>query len=158
MESDHKELDRRFNRFKAGMKRAGIKITHQRIEIFREVANSCDHPDVATVFDGVRKRLPTISLDTVYRTLWLFIDLGFISSLSARGDRVRFDANDRPHHHFVCGSCGLTRDFYCEQVDRIALPKEVEAMGTVEVRQMEVRGICSSCRDKGDLTEGAMRE
>ncbi|MGB3975398.1 MAG: transcriptional repressor [bacterium] len=158
MKPDHIEQQKRLDRFKTGLKNAGVKCTHQRIEIFKELANSCEHPDVATVFNGVRQRLPTISLDTVYRTLSLFVDLGLVSSLSTHGDRMRFDANDRPHHHFVCGVCGLTRDFYCEQVDRIALPKEVEAMGTVEMRQMEVRGICSSCNASIKQTQSAKRE
>lgn len=158
MKPGHSEQQRRLNRFKVGLKNAGVKCTHQRIEIFKELANSCEHPDVATVFNGVRQRLPTISLDTVYRTLSLFVDLGLVSSLSAHGDRMRFDANNRPHHHFVCGVCGLTRDFYCEQVDRIALPKEVEAMGTVEMRHMEVRGICSLCNASTNQNQSAKRE
>jgi len=40
------------------------------MEIFREVAQAGDHPDAEKVFQGVRERMPTVSLDTVYRTLW----------------------------------------------------------------------------------------
>ena len=56
-------------RCKEVLKAAGVRVTHQRLEIFREVASSTAHPDAETVFRGVRDRLPTVSLDTVYRTL-----------------------------------------------------------------------------------------
>ena len=51
------------NHFKEGLRRSGVKLTHQRLEIFREVVKSSDHPDVETIYKGVRKRVPTVSLD-----------------------------------------------------------------------------------------------
>ena len=58
-----------------------MKLTHQRMEIFREVARTADHPDAQTVYERVRKRVPAVSLDTVYRNLWLLSDLGLLSTL-----------------------------------------------------------------------------
>ena len=55
---------------------AGVKLTHQRMEVFREVALSGDHPDAETIYRRVRARIPTVSLDTVYRALWLLAELG----------------------------------------------------------------------------------
>ena len=48
------ELARRLERFKVASREAGIKLTHQRLEIFREVASTGEHPDAETVFQGVR--------------------------------------------------------------------------------------------------------
>ena len=61
------------------------------MEIFRELAQTGDHPDVETVFKGVRERMPTVSLDTVYRTLWWLKELGLIKSTraSTRTDTLR---------------------------------------------------------------------
>jgi Fur family peroxide stress response transcriptional regulator len=142
------ELQKRMNHLKAGLRRSGVKLTHQRLEIFREVAKSGDHPDVETIFLGVRGRVPTVSLDTVYRTLWLLIDLGLLTTLGPPRERVRFDANMSSHHHFICRKCGMARDFLSHKFDRLKIPSAVKALGKVESTQIEVRGICYRCSKK----------
>jgi Fur family peroxide stress response transcriptional regulator len=142
---DPEELQQRLNRFKETLRRSGIKMTHQRMEVFREVARSGDHPDAETVFKGVRRRIPSVSLDTVYRTLWLLLDLGLITTLGPARDRVRFDGNASSHHHFVCTKCGMARDFCSEEFDQLRVPDTVKALGHVERTQVEFRGLCSRC-------------
>jgi len=145
MKPEPGEVQKRMRHLRDGLKRSGVKLTHQRLEIFREVAKSGDHPDAETIYTGVRKRVPTVSLDTVYRTLWLLFDLGLISTLGAPRERVRFDANIKPHHHFVCVNCGMTHDVYSEEFDQLRIPNSVKALGTVEKAQVEVRGVCLQC-------------
>ena len=147
MKIDKQEIERRMERFAQVCRKAGVKLTHQRLEIFREVARSSDHPDAETVHRGVRDRIPTLSLDTVYRTLWLLGDLGLITPLGPSRVRVRFDANLDRHHHFVCARCGLTRDFYSGELDDLKLPESVKSLGRVETTQVEVRGLCRRCMD-----------
>jgi Fur family peroxide stress response transcriptional regulator len=139
------EVFKRLNRFQDSLKRAGVRLTHQRLEVFRQVARTDRHPDAETVYKAVRKRVPAISLDTVYRTLWLLLDLGLITTLSQHRDRARFDANMSSHHHFVCTKCGRTKDFYSREFDRLRIPKAVRAMGRIERTYVEVRGLCSGC-------------
>lgn len=139
------ELERRLDRFKAAAKAAGVKLTHQRLEIFREVASSLEHPDAETVFRGVRKRMPTISLDTVYRTLWTLNDLGLITTLGPRRESVRFDANLDHHHHFVCVQCGRALDFQSAEFDALRVPKSVTEFGSIIATHVEVRGVCGKC-------------
>ena len=146
MEISPKELQERMSRLKEGLKRSGLKLTHQRLEIFREVAKSGIHPDAETIFNGVRERVPTISLDTVYRTLWLLLDLGLVTTLGTSRERVRFDPNLKPHHHFVCVRCGLIRDFYSPYLENIEYPEEAEAFGKPVSLHMEVKGVCAKCR------------
>jgi Fur family transcriptional regulator, peroxide stress response regulator len=139
------EVERRLDRFKAVSREAGVKLTHQRLEIFREIAASLEHPDAEAVFRGVQGRMPTVSLDTVYRTLWLLNDIGLVTTLGPRRESVRFDANLRRHHHFVCTRCGLTRDFESEELDELRIPESVGALGHAETTKVEVRGICLRC-------------
>lgn len=120
-------------------------MTHQRMEIFREVAQTGDHPDAETVFQGVRRRIPTVSLDTVYRTLWWLRDLGLVAMLGPPRERARFDANLSRHHHFVCTRCGLTRDFFSDELDSLELPAAVRSIGFAEKTQVEVKGLCLKC-------------
>jgi Fur family peroxide stress response transcriptional regulator len=139
------EVDRRVDRFKAECRAAGVKLTHQRLEVFREVAASLEHPDADTLFRRVRRRVPTVSLDTVYRTLWLLNDLGLIGTLGPRRESVRFDANLEHHHHYVCVQCGLARDFESAELNALRLPEAVSRLGSVCGTHVEVRGICERC-------------
>lgn len=127
------------------LRRAGVRLTPQRIEIYREVASRQDHPDVETIYTSVRRRMPGVSLDTVYRTLQLFVNLGLVGTLNLPRERAHYDANMRRHHHFVCTICGSARDFYSEAFDRIALPEEATDLGTVRTAHVELRGICPRC-------------
>ena len=142
---EREAIEARVRSFVEGFRRAGVKVTHQRLEVFRELAKRSDHPDAEKVFRGVRRRVPTVSLDTVYRTLWSLVDLELITILGSHPRRARFDANTSPHHHFVCRKCGMTRDFYSEPFDRLKIPEAVEAMGTVEGTHVEARGLCVRC-------------
>ena len=139
------EIQKRINHFKNELRRSDVKMTHQRLEIFKEVAKSVDHPDADTIFKGVRKRIPTVSLDTVYRTLWLLLDLGLLTTLGPPRNRMRFDANISPHHHFVCMKCGITHDFYSKEFDQLRMPDAVKNLGSTEIAQVEIKGICCRC-------------
>ena len=148
MQVDGTEVDRRVEHFKEAAKRAGVKLTHQRLEIFREVAASVDHPSAEAVLKALRPRMPTLSLDTVYRTLWLLNDLTLVSTLGPRREVVRFDANLSQHHHYVCARCGLTRDFESEELNSLCIPESVAEFGSIDSTRVEVRGMCSRCADE----------
>jgi Fur family peroxide stress response transcriptional regulator len=135
----------RLQRFVDAARAAGVKLTHQRLEIYAEVASSLEHPDARTVFHAVQAQMPTVSLDTVYRTLWMLDDLGLITTLGPRREGVRFDANLTPHHHYVCVRCGLARDFESAELDALRVPDGVKELGSVVATQVEVRGVCSRC-------------
>lgn len=143
-----REVGQRVERFETACREAGLKLTHQRIEIFREVAQSGEHPDADAVFRGVRRRLATVSLDTVYRTLWMLSELKLIKTLGPPHDRTRFDANLSQHHHFVCVRCGLTRDLYSGEFDALKIPSAAKSIGQVETTHVELRGICQACANK----------
>ena len=148
MAGPRQNIEQRMARFYEVCRKSGAKITHQRLEIFSEVAQTGDHPDAETVFKGVRERMPTVSLDTVYRTLWWLKDLGLIKTLGSQRARARFDANLSRHHHFICIQCGLTRDFYSDKFNKLKLPESIQKMGQVEMTQVEVNGICHQCAVK----------
>ena len=152
MQVDKTEVDRRVEIFKEAAKKAGVKLTHQRLEIFREVAGSLEHPSAEAVLKAIQPRMPTVSLDTVYRTLWLLNDLGLVSTLGPRRESVRFDANLEHHHHYVCIRCGLARDFESAALDAVGVPDAVKAFGHVVETHVEARGVCSRCAATGHKT------
>ena len=148
MRISNRELEDRLSRFKRVCRESGRKLTQQRLEIFREVARTGDHPDVESVYRRVRKQLPTVSLDTVYRTLWMLKDLGLVNTLESTHSRTRFDANLERHHHFVCTGCGMTVDFEDRGFDKLTIPDSVKSMGDMKELQVEVRGLCKECASK----------
>jgi len=143
-----KDLELRMARFKEACKKSGAKLTHQRMEIFRELAATAEHPDAETIYRQVRRRVPAISRDTVYRTLSALEERGIVRKAEILFSRGRYDANMEQHHHFVCTQCGLVRDFYSEALDGLPIPKPVRAMGSVESAHVQLRGICSACAEQ----------
>jgi Fur family peroxide stress response transcriptional regulator len=134
--------------FRQAAQQAGIKITPQRLEIFRQVVSSDTHPTADEIHRRIRKKLPTVTLDTVYRTLWLLADLGLLNTVGLRDDSIRFDANLNDHHHFRCERCGAILDFTSAELSGLALPPELEEYGSTRSVHIEVRGICAKCLSK----------
>ncbi len=156
MSLSKQDIARRLSHFHAVAKAAGIKLTHQRLEIFREIASSIEHPSAEILFNALKLRLPTLSLDTVYRSLWLLNDLGLIMTLGARRESLRFDANLEHHHHFVCTRCGRIRDFTSPQLTDLPIPDAVKELGHIDSTHVEVRGICTTC-SKDPVEDSAPR-
>ena len=141
-----KQAEKRVADFVEVCRRQGVKATHQRTEILRELAGTHEHPDAETIFGRVRQRIPAVSLDTVYRTLKLLEEKGVIGRVGSMRDRTRFDANTDRHHHFVCSECGLIGDFYSDGLDRFPVSREVAEMGRVDGVYVELRGRCRKCQ------------
>lgn len=123
----------------------GIKGTPQRLEIFLEIMGAADHPSAEEIYERVRLRLPTVSLDTVYRTLTTLERCGLISRMRSLSERTRFDPNTEVHHHLVCRVCDSVRDFYWPEFDEMDLPPEVKDWGRIEVRHVRLTGTCAEC-------------
>jgi Fe2+ or Zn2+ uptake regulation protein len=125
---------------------SGRKMTAQRQCIFRVLQGDVTHPSAETVYEAVRTEMATISLKTVYQTLYELAELGEIAALDLGTGMVRFDPNvDGAHHHLVCRSCGKVRDLFVE-FSGLSVPAG-EDQG-YEVRSAEVvfRGLCEECR------------
>jgi Fur family peroxide stress response transcriptional regulator len=142
------EVERRLSLFSKALRSSGLRLTHQRLQVALEIAGSDAHPDVETVYHGVRERIPTISLDTVYRTLAALVKLELVNRVNAMAGPTRYDPNAAPHHHFVCTRCGLIRDVSSEALDGVKAPEETSALGTVETVTVQLRGICKECNRK----------
>jgi len=145
---DEPVLGQRLAACQRALHEAGIRMTPQRLEVFREVAGRGDHPDAETVFREVRRRMPTVSLDTVHRTLQLLKDLGLVVPLGPRHESVRFDAHTEPHDHYVCLRCGMTRDIEGPRVDVRPSPEKVAYLGSVVGARVLVQGICRACAEE----------
>ncbi len=125
-----------------------LKLTKQRKIILEELQKVRSHPSANEVYALVRRRLPRISLATVYRNLELLAAAGLIQKLALAGSQKRFDGTVENHYHIRC--------LQCERVDDVALeplPLVEEALATLSGYQLvghrlEFFGICPRCQER----------
>lgn len=142
------KLAERMDAFRAKCRQAGLKITPQRMAVYKALVDSTEHPSAETVFRQVRKVFPNISLDTVNRTLLMLSEIGTAFTVAGSGGPKRFDANLQPHHHFKCSKCQRIIDFYHEPFDNIRVPESIKLMYTISNKTVYLEGLCDKCREK----------
>lgn len=130
--------------FAEALKADGLRMTHQRLEVIKELAAARHHPDADELFTAVRKRVPTISRDTVYRTLATLVSRGLVERIAAPG-AARFDPDASSHHHFVCTSCGRIIDLGTAALGEHAVPSGIDGVAEVTSVRLEVKGVCKDC-------------
>ncbi len=145
MRIDEGTYEKRMSFFHDVCRKRGLRVTAQRLEVFSALAHSGDHPSAETLHKRVHKKLPTTTLDTVYRTMEKLEEAGLVIRVSVVGSHMRFEANLDRHHHFVCRRCGRITDVYSPELDRIRLPEELQGNYRVERAQVELRGTCPEC-------------
>ena len=126
-------------------RKRGLKITHQRLEIFKELLNSNDHPTVEKIYSRLKSKLPTLSLDTIYRTLTTLEQHGLVSRVQTMESQARFEGKMEQHHHVVCKKCSSITDFYWKFFDRTPLPEEIEKWGYIQQKSITLHGLCHKC-------------
>ncbi|WP_226986775.1 Fur family transcriptional regulator [Chlorobaculum tepidum] len=114
------------NRFIERCRKAGLKVTPQRHAIYKLLMDCADHPSTDWVYRKITDTWPTISFDTVNRTLLPFSEIGVIDmaescSLSTR----RFDSQANNHHHLHGIRCGQITDFCDATLDDVPLPPPI---------------------------------
>jgi Fur family peroxide stress response transcriptional regulator len=128
------------------LREAGIRITPQRLAVFEELRESRDHLSAEALFQRVRRRQPSLSLATVYRTLEMLRDAGLIVEGRMGDDRNFYEANVDPHFHLVCLKCHLIRDLAPERAAE--LQREVVSQSGYAIRwsRLEFFGTCEECQ------------
>ena len=145
--SENVELEKRLASFEKDCRERGLRITEQRREIFRTVVASKEHPSAEMVYSAVRKQLPNVSLDTVYRTLASLEQMSFLIRLG-NSSKERFDGDLRPHAHFICQECGEVYDVFPTEAENLLLPELAQEWGEIKQVTLQFRGICTRCKRK----------
>lgn len=132
------------------------KCTPQRQAVYDFLKGNPGHPDVDEVWREARKKVPTVTRESVYRILNEFSEKGIIRRLD-RIDNARYDSRTEPHGHFLCEKCGIMTDFPWPEGP--VIPQELRRKSFVH---MEIRlvGICDRCmgREKGTSPEEGKQE
>ncbi len=136
----------------AKLRTSGLKITHQRLAVVRELAEDVSHPTAQELFDRLKKSLPTMSFATVYNTLDVLATAGLARRLTLHPGPMRFDPTVVEHDHFVCNRCGVVRDVNCGERNATGgggVPTTLEGDEmTVQTVERIFRGFCANCRPR----------
>jgi Fe2+ or Zn2+ uptake regulation protein len=135
----------------------GAKVTAQRQCIFRALQGKVTHPSAESVYEAVPTEMETISLKTVYQTLYQLADLGELFTLDLGTGAVRFDPNvEDGHRHLVCRRCGKVRDLHL-QFDGLDVPPGSDQGYDVSSAEVVFRGLCEDCRTGDRSTRSVSR-
>ncbi len=128
--------------------------TRQRQVILEEIQKLDTHPSAAALYELVRKRLPKVSLGTVYRNLEYLARAGRIQKLNTGSAEARFDWNPELHYHVCCAQCGRVDDVHDAPTDLV--DREVKELQGFDIlgHQLQFIGICPDCRTSGQSAMG----
>lgn len=132
----------------------GIRLSRQRIAIFKFLAEHPTHPTAEDVYQALYRQIRTLSRTTVYNTLRLFCSRGAAQMITLEENEMRFDAKTEPHGHFKCTSCGKIFDFSCAPMLPSAM-NSLPAGFSPRETQLYVRGLCRDCCASGKESAAA---
>ena len=159
----HAAIVARFERF---LRSHTLKLTAQRRRLFERAFSTHEHFSAERLYDWLREEPgPKVSRATVYRTLALLVEGGFLSALDAgQGQLVYEHVLGHAHHdHMLCIGCGKIEEFHDERIEELQI-EACRKKGFVLVsHDLRLRGYCKSCARKreklrADAARGAARE
>jgi len=121
------------------------RLTKQRKVILEELRKVTSHPTAEDLHHLVRKRLPKISIATVYRNLEILSAEGMVLKMDLSGTQRRFDGTTQNHYHIRCSRCGRVDDVHIEPIPMIEETVQRFCGYRVESHWMEFTGICPDC-------------
>jgi Fur family peroxide stress response transcriptional regulator len=142
------EVDKKIRCFTELCKKNGLRVTPQRIEIYKELIKTDEHPSAETLYEKVRQTFPNISFDTVNRTLLTLSEIGAAFIVEGSGDVRRFDGDTEKHQHIKCLKCKRIVDFHHKPFDIIKLPASLGKKFKILKKAVYLEGICDMCEQK----------
>jgi Fur family ferric uptake transcriptional regulator len=132
--------------------------TRQRELILSVVRSTMDHPTADWVYRTARRRMPRLSLGTVYRNLKWLAAHGLIREVHTGGHPARFDGNTGHHYHIRCVGCGRVNDLPMS-VDRRLEEEAGRAMNyRILGHHVEVQGLCPLCQPSSEGDNDSRRD
>jgi Fur family transcriptional regulator, peroxide stress response regulator len=138
-------IDRHLQSFVESCRRHGLKITPQRVAVYRALLESDQHPTADAMFQTVKLTYPHISFDTVNRTLLTFAEIGLVDVVEVFGGPKRFDPDTGDHHHLHCVACGRIIDFIHEGYNGLDVPDAIASKFKVISKRVVLKGLCDKC-------------
>ncbi len=140
----------RFDAIVASLRRRGCRLTPQRIAVAEILARSGDHPTVQQVHEQLRRRFPTTSVVTVYKTINLLKEMGQVLELAFAPGSCRYDGRmPFPHPHLICVKCGEILDPDVRVTNQLAGEVSRASGYRIVGHRLDFYGICPRCQERG---------
>jgi len=129
------------------LRSAGRRVTQQRLLVLETIQQGGGHLDAEEIFDLARRKTPTLSLSTVYRTINVLKEAGVVEELHLGEDHHHYELKSQEgHHHLICQSCGKVVEFDCPFSQPFLHDLGEEREFQITGVQLNLTGYCSDCR------------
>lgn len=123
------------------------RITSQQRIIIDYLKGVTIHPSAEKIYIEVKKKLPQISMGTVYRNLNMLKEKGDILEISTK--MARYDGDTSVHSHFICDVCGAIFDIFDSELKKVFFLERKKnddfKFGKVKSHQLYLYGVCKKC-------------
>lgn len=145
--------------FESFLKDRDLKLTLQRRRIFEHVFATHDHFSAEKLFSWLQEESRSVSRATVYRTLSLLVEGGFLESLDTGQGELLYEhiLGHRHHDHMVCLDCGRIEEFYDRRIEELQEAAAREKGFSLRSHNLRLFGVCSRCKKQRDRQGGANR-
>ncbi len=124
-----------------------VRRSKKRDAMLRLLQNTTCHPSADWVYQQLKPEYPDLSLGTVYRNLNQLTGEHMLRRVGVIHGQERFDADLRPHAHFICDRCGLVLDLPDNPPDPEYTRRHSEQYGFLaEGHEFNLRGLCKDCK------------
>lgn len=134
-------------RFRDFVRREGLRMTSERLELFDEIFEQHGHLDADELLAAMKRRGSTISRATVYRNLELMVRCGLVRryQLGERRQKYEHLHTGQEHDHLVCAACGRMVEFKSAAIAAM-LGEIARAHGFEPARHnLQISGLCREC-------------
>ncbi len=132
--------------FREVCQKNGIAVTHQRHGLYEVMKTVHSHPSLDVVDAQVKKRVPAISLATVYKNIHLFVESRVFREVSMRHGSLCVEVNDESHHHVLCSKCKAITDIGEKELGLVSKHNKLAGGFLVERYAVDGIGICAKCQ------------
>lgn len=135
-------------RFEEYLRSHSLKLTAQRRRIFERTFATHEHFTAERLFEWLRADDgPAVSRATVYRTLGLLEQGGFIESLdTGQGEQLYEHILGHHHHdHMICVECGRIEEFHDERIEELQRVAAKKKGFRIQSHVHRLMGLCRGC-------------
>src|SRR5688572_14439313 len=153
------QLEREIGRFQDFLQRQGLKITTERSALVREIFSIHYHFEADELLFKMKQKGLKISRATVYRTLELLVKSGLVRRVHLGEEHYHYEhvSGNSHHDHLICTVCGGVIEFHDEALEQRQLEICEKKKFTPTFHNLQILGVCDSCRRKGQQPDAPDR-
>lgn len=136
------------NQFKQALKDEGMRFTPQRLAILEDIMTSDDHRECDDIFYSLREQNISVSRATIYRTLEVLYQTGFVRKMDVGDGRSRYEnkLSSEHHDHMICLVCGRILEFMDTEIEARQVDLAKKHHFKLERHVHQLFGTCEECQ------------